>query len=126
VESVLDFADRQLRRSEEKKQEEERRKREEEERKKEEARQRRGKVAGWFKKHWKIWAGIFGVYFLLVMFGAAGAASSSRGEDSAPAQTGAEETAQAEAAPAAVALADKEYAGFSYQVPETWMEEDKS
>ena len=125
VESVLDFADRQLRRSEEKKQEEERRKREEEERKKEEARQRRGKVAGWFKKHWKIWAGIFGVYFLLVMFGAAGAASSSRREDSAPAREEAEETARAEEAPAAVSLADKEYAGFSYQVPETWMEKDE-
>ena len=126
VESVLDFADRQIRRSDEKKQEEERRKREEEERKKEEARQRRGKVAGWFKKHWKIWAGIFGVYFLLVMIGAVtGTSSASRRTEKPSSASEAEETSQAEEAPA-VSLITHEYAGFSYQVPETWKEEDKS
>lgn len=123
VESVLDFADRQIRRSDEKKQEEERKKREEEERKKEEARQRRGKVAGWFKKHWKVWAGIFGVYFLLVMIGAVtGTSSASRRTEKPSSASEAEETSQAEEAPA-VSLITHEYAGFSYQVPETWKEE---
>lgn len=120
VESVLDFADRQIRRSDEKKQEEERRKREEEERKKEEARLKKEKRFSWFKKNWKIWGGALLVLTILSMF--SGGGESAR-QDSAPSSGQPAQETQVQAQE--TTYVSREFAGFSYEVPEDWEETKK-